>query len=315
MSLAAVAIVNEAGRMKRVVVGIDLRHAIAMNEFPFLDSNDYARIERAIVYVSREFRAQPSLAQIASQVQLSPAHFNRLFRRWAGITPKQFIQRLTLDAAKAQLREAHSVMRAALEAGLSGPSRLHDLFITLEAMTPGEYKRGGAELSLSYGVADTPFGPAHLVWSERGLCQLEFLPEQGDSSLYSHWPNAQWRRDDAAALQWTRQLWQGIQAPGQSLRLLVKGSNFQLQVWRALLNVGSQNSTDYGSLAASVQRPSAARAVGNAVGANPVLWLIPCHRVLRANGGLGGYRGGVPRKQMMLAWEYAQRLGDQHSVE
>lgn len=282
-----------------------------MKAAPLLNASDYARIERAIVYLNQAFRAQPSLEDIARQVDLSAAHFNRLFRRWAGITPKQFVQRLTLDAAKLQLQAAHSVMCAALEAGLSGPGRLHDLFITLEAMTPGEYKQGGAGLLLYCGIADTPFGPAWLVWSERGLCQLEFLQGQNEVQLRASWPNAQWHRDDAAAAQRVRRLWQGYERPGQSLRLLVKGSNFQLQVWRALLKLSAQDGAmtpmTYGAVATSVHRPHAARAVGNAVGANPVLWLIPCHRVLRANGGLGGYSGGVPRKQVMLAWEYARQ--------
>jgi AraC family transcriptional regulator of adaptative response/methylated-DNA-[protein]-cysteine methyltransferase len=282
-----------------------------MHDTAHLNIADYRRIERAIVFLSEHYHEQPDLQRIAAQVQLSAPHFNRLFRRWAGVTPKQFVQRLTLDAAKWQLQQAHSVMRAALESGLSGPGRLHDLFVTLEAMTPGEYKSGGAGLSLHYGLAETPFGPAWLVWNERGLCQLEFVTSahasdaDHETQLRSSWPNAHWQRMDAVATQQVRTLWHWSTQPNQPLRLLVHGSNFQLQVWRALLKLGAQEFTDYGTLARQIRKPAAARAVGNAVGANPVLCLIPCHRVLRANGGLGGYAGGVERKQVILAWEYA----------
>ncbi len=320
---------------KRVVSRQRVHHACNMNDVAFLNAHDYARIERAIVFIAEHFHAQPTLEQLAAQVALSPAHFNRLFRQWAGITPKQFVLRLTLDAAKWHLTQAHSVMRAALEAGLSGPGRLHDLFMTLEAMTPGEYKSGGAGLALHYGVAATPFGPAWLVWNERGLCQLQFLPQSSvmterivsaaavgaiadaadeavelrhsEAQLQQIWPNAQWHRDDVGAATCIQSLW--LQ-PSTPLRLLVHGSNFQLQVWRALLQLQPQAFTDYGSLAAQLGRPQAARAIGNAVGANPLLCLIPCHHVLRANGGLGGYAGGVPRKQAILAWEYAQRASE-----
>lgn len=281
-----------------------------MNDSNLLSTTDYARIERAIGFIADHFREQPDLERMASEVQLSAPHFNRLFRRWAGVTPKQFVQRLTLDAAKWQLQQAHSVMRAALESGLSGPSRLHDLFITLEAMTPGEYKSGGAGLTLSYGVAHTPFGPAWLAWNERGLCQLEFDDQHGldEQQLLARWPNANWRRDDTAATVQVQGLFDWPNHTSPALRLLVHGSNFQLQVWRALLQLDAGAFTDYGTLARQIQRPSAARAVGNAVGANPLLCLIPCHRVLRAHGGLGGYRGGVARKQVILAWEYSRAL-------
>lgn len=285
------------------------------DESPLLDGGDYARIERAIVYLNREFRRQPALEDIAAQVNLSAPHFNRLFRRWAGITPKQFVQRLTLDAAKYQLSQAHSVMRAALESGLSGPSRLHDLFVNLEAMTPGEFKSGGAGLVWSHGVADTPFGPALLVWNERGLSHLDFMrtdphggsSEQRFTQLQAHSPQARWQRDDMAAAAQAAALWQWSDRPTQPLRLLVAGTNFQLQVWRALLKLGTHGFTHYGELAHTVGQPGAARAIGNAVGANPIPWLIPCHRVLRANGGLGGYSGGIERKQVILAFEYARR--------
>jgi len=285
--------------------------SLSTTESPLLNAADYARIEQAIVYLHQHFRDQPSLETIASQVDLSPAHFNRLFSRWAGVTPKQFVQRLTLDAAKQPLAEAHSVMRAALDAGLSGPGRLHDLFINLEAITPGEFKSEGEGLRITIGVADSPFGPCSLVWNERGLMQLDFVDcvtaEQRLSLLTEQWPAATWSRDDAGATKYMNDLWQWHQRPQQALRVQVRGTNFQLQVWRALLKLGHTGFTHYGELATQINLPKAARAIGNAVGANPIPWLIPCHRVLRANGGLGGYSGGLERKKVILAWEYAQR--------
>ena len=285
--------------------------SLSTTESPLLNAGDYARIEQAIVYLHQHFRDQPSLETIASQVDLSPAHFNRLFSRWAGVTPKQFVQRLTLDAAKQPLAEAHSVMRAALDAGLSGPGRLHDLFINLEAITPGEFKSKGEGLRINIGVADSPFGPCSLVWNERGLMQLDFVDcvtaEQRVSLLTEQWPAATWSRDDAGATKYMNDLWQWHQRPQQALRVQVRGTNFQLQVWRALLKLGHTGFTHYGELATQINLPKAARAIGNAVGANPIPWLIPCHRVLRANGGLGGYSGGLERKKVILAWEYAQR--------
>lgn len=282
----------------------------ATDNTPLLNDADYARIERAIVYIHRHFRDQPSLETIASQVDLSPAHFNRLFARWAGVTPKQFVQRLTLDAAKQPLAEAHSVMRAALEAGLSGPGRLHDLFITLEAITPGEFKSRGEGLHFQYGVAESPFGVCTLIWNDRGVMQLDFVDcvpvEQRMQHLKAQWPSATWQRDDEGAMRYMHDLWRWHQQPVQSLRVQVRGTNFQLQVWRALLKLGQNGFTHYGELASQLHQPNAARAIGNAVGANPVPWLIPCHRVLRANGGLGGYSGGLERKKVILSWEYAR---------
>jgi AraC family transcriptional regulator of adaptative response/methylated-DNA-[protein]-cysteine methyltransferase len=278
---------------------------------PMLNAVDYARIEQSIIFLHSRFREQPSLETIAAHVGLSPAHFNRLFSRWAGITPKQFVQRLTLDAAKQPLVEAYSVMRAALDVGLSGPGRLHDLFINLEAITPGEFKAQGEGLIFRYGVADSPFGSCSLVWNKRGLMQLDFEDcisiEQRLQIIKQQWPAATWQHDEQGAQHYMRDIWQWYQQPSQPLRVHIQGTNFQLQVWRALLKLGHTGFTHYGELAAQLEKPGAARAIGNAVGANPIPWLIPCHRVLRANGGLGGYSGGLHRKQVILSWEYAQR--------
>lgn len=296
---------------------IERRHACTMSDdqsenLPLLNAADYRRIEHAIVFIHDNFREQPTLETIASQVDLSPAHFNRLFSRWAGVTPKQFVQRLTLDAAKQPLAEAYSVMRAAIEAGLSGPGRLHDLFINLEAVTPGEFKSGGESLTINFGAAESPFGECALVWNERGLMQLDFVDcikmEDRVAQLQTQWPNASWKRDDEGAKQMMQSLWSWHQQPSQPLRVQVRGTNFQLQVWRALLKLGESKFTHYGELASQLQLPNAARAIGNAVGANPIPWIIPCHRVLRANGGLGGYSGGLDRKRAILSWEYARQL-------
>jgi AraC family transcriptional regulator of adaptative response/methylated-DNA-[protein]-cysteine methyltransferase len=311
-----IAVVMIMGLSKnRVAFVIEPSHACSMSDMqtdnqPLLNAADYRRIEQAIVYIHENFREQPTLETIASQVDLSPAHFNRLFSRWAGITPKQFVQRLTLDAAKQPLAEAHSVMRAALEAGLSGPGRLHDLFINLEAITPGEYKSRGENLTIHFGTAESPFGECALVWNERGLMQLDFVDctsmEDRVNQLQVQWPSANWNRDDSAAVQTMHTLWKWHQQPSQSLRVQLRGTNFQVQVWRALLKLGDGGFTHYGELASQLQQPNAARAIGNAVGANPIPWLIPCHRVLRANGGLGGYSGGLDRKKVILSWEYAR---------
>jgi AraC family transcriptional regulator of adaptative response/methylated-DNA-[protein]-cysteine methyltransferase len=283
---------------------------------------DYRRIERAIRYLDEHWPERPGLAAIARAADLSPWHFNRLFRRWAGVTPKQYLQWLALDAAKTELRTAGgSVLAAAYAAGCSGPGRLHDLFVTLEAMSPGEYRDGGRGVTLSYGFAATPFGTMLAARTARGICRLEFV-DDGEAKavgrLAAEWPNATFGRDDDVAGTLAMQLWperaaaagsgsaadaQRVPSPPR-LTLAVRGTNFQLQVWRALLAASDGGATTYGQLAAAVGAPRASRAIGGAVGDNPIAWIIPCHRVLRRGGGLGGYRWDPSRKRAMLAWEY-----------
>ncbi len=273
---------------------------------------EFRRIARAIEFVAANVRQQPTLADIAAAANWSEYHFAREFRRWTGISPKQWLQELSLAAAKQALDDERSVLQAAIDAGLSGPGRLHDLFVTLEAVTPGEYKLRGQGMTMRFGTAPTPFGEALIVCSARGIAFLAFADEDGAfdgfEDFRATWRDAEWGRDDAGAKQIADTIWQAASRGDRRLSLWVHGSNFQLQVWRALLATGQNRTLSYAALAESIGRRSACRAVGSAVGANPVAWLIPCHHVLRANGALGGYRWGLERKRAMLAWELARSV-------
>jgi AraC family transcriptional regulator of adaptative response/methylated-DNA-[protein]-cysteine methyltransferase len=273
---------------------------------------DFRRIARAIEFIAGNFRSQPSLEQIAAAAGMSEYHFARVFRQWAGISPKQLVQRLSLEAAKCALDGEASVLQAALDAGLSGPGRLHDLFVKLEAVTPGEFKSRGRGLTIRFGTAETPFGPARIATTERGTAFLGFADGAGRVAGWPEfrdaWPAACWLEDQGAVRQVANRIW-GVAPPGgRRLTLWVHGTNFQIQVWRALLAEAAQATINYAALAQHIGRPRAARAVGTAVGSNPVAWLIPCHHVLRKNGALGGYRWGVERKRAMLAWELARTV-------
>jgi AraC family transcriptional regulator of adaptative response/methylated-DNA-[protein]-cysteine methyltransferase len=297
-------------RKNRVATGARATIMTAMHHSDaFMDSRDFARVARAIRYIDENFRAQPRLAAIAAAARLSEFHFNRLFRRWAGVTPRQYLAFITAHAARGALADTPSVLEAAYALGLSGPGRLHDLLVTLEAVTPGELKARGRGLELAYGFSDTPFGTALLASTPRGLSQVSFVEpgEEGAAlaALDSSWPNARKARDDAAAAELARRIWRdGPEAPARTpLQLAVKGTNFQLKVWQGLLELGARGPTTYTELAHAADADGAARAVGNAVGANPVAWLIPCHNVLRKDGSLGGYQWGTDRKRSMLAWQ------------
>jgi AraC family transcriptional regulator, regulatory protein of adaptative response / methylated-DNA-[protein]-cysteine methyltransferase len=279
--------------------------AMATSDDPFVDSRDFARIARAIRYIEDQFRNQPRLADIASHAGLSEFHFNRLFRRWAGVTPKQYLAFVTGSAAKDALLTHPSVLDAAYSVGLSGPGRLHDLIVTLDAMTPGELKSLGWGLVIRYGFSDTPFGCALLATTPRGVCHLAFTDAGKEKSavrdLQQQWPDATLEQDDVLARSVARRIWIGDSE--SALRVSVGGTNFQLKVWQALIDLGGRGRTTYTALANAVGLPSGMRAVGNAVGSNPVGWLIPCHNVLRKDGSLGGYHWGVERKRAMLAWK------------
>jgi AraC family transcriptional regulator, regulatory protein of adaptative response / methylated-DNA-[protein]-cysteine methyltransferase len=281
-------------------------------------SQDYRRVERAIGYLAAHYRRQPSLAEVAAEVGLSEFHFQRLFGRWVGITPKRFLQFLTKEHAKSLLAAgAGSVLDAAYDSGLSGPGRLHDLFVHCEAVTPGEYRRQGAGLEVSYGFAASPFGECLLAATERGVCHLAFVDGDGRDGavavLEGEWGRArlvsQPRRVAplAAAIFAATSDWRaGASHPdARPLHLVLKGTNFQIKVWEALLRIPAGAAVSYQDLARHLGMPAAARAVGNAVGANPVPFVIPCHRVLRKAGDFGGYRYGTARKQAILAWESA----------
>jgi AraC family transcriptional regulator, regulatory protein of adaptative response / methylated-DNA-[protein]-cysteine methyltransferase len=270
----------------------------------FVDSREFARMTRAIEFIEREFERQPRLGEVAKHVGLSEFHFNRLFRRWTGLTPKQYLAEVTARAAGEALREEPSVMDAAHAVGLSGGGRLHDLTVTLEAMTPGEIRAQGEGVVIRHGIADTPFGSAFLAETSRGLCRLAFIERGGEreelASLRAQFPRAKLQRDDMRAAALVEVIW-GDRAA--KLPLAVCGTNFQVQVWRALLELKPGATVTYSALARRLGIDKGARAVGNAVGANPVAWVIPCHRVLREGGKLGGYRWGTARKQMIHRWE------------
>jgi len=274
------------------------------------DIASYRRIEKVITHIDRNHERQPDLGELARVAGLSVFHFSREFRRWAGLSPTRYLRTLSLRAAKRELDGRGSVLSAAWAAGLSGGGRLHDLFVQFEAVTPGEYKIGGAGLRLRHGFALSPFGRIHAATSERGLAYLVFVDgsdERAIGELKGRWPRAVLARDDAAAGRIARQVF--AERAGRIV-LAPVGTNFQVQVWQALLELGSRGPTDYGALAKAIGSPGASRAVGQAVGANPVAFLIPCHRVLRRDGGLGGYHWGVERKRAILAWEHATRVRD-----
>ncbi|MGI6209313.1 MAG: methylated-DNA--[protein]-cysteine S-methyltransferase [Anaerolineae bacterium] len=269
--------------------------------------DDYRLVEEAIGYLEANFRRQPSLAEVAAAVNLSEYHFQRLFRRWAGISPKRFLQFLTLEYAKDLLAESRALLEVSYETGLSGPGRLHDLFVTLEAVTPGEYRRQGQGLTIEYGVHPSPFGRCLLAATERGICALYFLNDSDPTpmlaELQQDWPEAQLREN----AQSTKNLAEAAFTGDTPLTLYVKGTNFQVQVWRALLRIPFGQVVSYEDVAEMIGHPTASRAVGGAVGANPVCYLIPCHRVIRKTGHFGYYGGGPLRKRAMLAWEAAVR--------
>ena len=276
----------------------------------FLDSRDFARIAAAIRFIGQNFRQQPRLATIAKAARLSEFHFNRLFRRWAGVTPKQYLSFVTAAAARGELDGRASVLEAAYAVGLSGPGRLHDLLVTIEAATPGELKAQGRGLTITYGFSSTPFGEALFGVNPRGLSHFAFVEPGREraaiADMIGRWPYAECLQDDSSARALAQRIFSvsahGPQNP-ERLKLAVKGTNFQLKVWRALIELGSAGPTTYQALARAAGVNDAVRAIGNAVGANPVAWLIPCHNVLRLDGSLGGYHWGTDRKRAMLAWQ------------
>jgi AraC family transcriptional regulator of adaptative response/methylated-DNA-[protein]-cysteine methyltransferase len=272
---------------------------------------DYYRIEKAIRYLDEHAREQPSLTDVARRLGLSVYHCQRLFHRWAGVTPKDFLQVATLGYAKALLRESRPVLEAALEAGLSGPGRLHDLFITMEAMTPGEYRRGGEGLTVHWGVHPTPVGDALIAMTGRGLCAIRFLDashRECEAELRHDWPRARLQHDQEATSAAAREIsGRMLGRTRERLGVLFRGTPFQVKVWQALLAIPAGTVTTYGDIASRIGRPEAHRAVASAIGANAIGYLIPCHRVLRSTGAIGGYRWGEPRKRALLALE--QRFG------
>lgn len=270
-------------------------------------STDYQRIEKAIGFLAANATEQPSLAAVAAAVHLSPSHFQRLFTRWAGTSPKRFLQALTVERGKEALERSRNLIEAAESLGLSGTARLHDHFVQLQAVTPGEQRHQGAGVGIGYGQHDSPFGPLFLAATVRGICRAGFLDyvslDKQLAALRQQWPLAEICEDTQSTAVYAASLFTPGTSRTRPLSLQVTGTNFQVAVWRALLDIPEGCLVSYGDLARRIGRPGAERAVGNAVGANPVAFLIPCHRVIRESGALGGYRWGEDRKRVMLCWE------------
>jgi AraC family transcriptional regulator of adaptative response/methylated-DNA-[protein]-cysteine methyltransferase len=273
--------------------------------------SDYDRIAKAIVYITERTTDQPSLEAIAAHVHLSPFHFQRLFCRWAGTTPKRFLQVLTLERGKQLLHEAGSLLNVSNALGLSSSSRLHDHFVQLEAVTPGEYKNKGKNLTIEYGVHPTPFGRLFVAVSSRGICRASFLDvdhdvEQQLVKLKNTWPLASFSRNDETTGAVVSTMFDKAKVTDRPLSLHIPGTNFQIAVWKALLQIPPGTVVSYSQLAAALGHPQSSRAVGSAIAANPVAFLIPCHRVIQQSGALGGYRWGPARKHAIQLWERAQ---------
>lgn len=276
-----------------------------MNETPLDQQQQYKTIAHAIEFIRANALQQPSLKQIATAVNLSEYHLQRIFTAWAGVSPKRFLQFLTKEHALNELRQSKDVLNAALETGLSGAGRLHDLLVSCEAMTPGEIKALGKGLTIGFGVAATPFGEALLAWTPRGVCYLEFCDNDYQakaSELAARWTQATLCRDDHGAAKLSAQIF-SLELQRGKLHLVILGTNFQLKVWQALLSTRPSQVISYGQLAGMAGSPNAQRAVGSALAANAIGYLIPCHRVIRGDGAAGNYRWGQERKLAIQAWE------------
>jgi AraC family transcriptional regulator, regulatory protein of adaptative response / methylated-DNA-[protein]-cysteine methyltransferase len=270
--------------------------------------DDYQKVCDVIAHVSENWREQPPLDVLAERVKLSPDQLQRLFTRWAGLTPKAFVQALTLDHARKMLENSASILETALDVGLSGPSRLHDLFVVHEGMSPGAYKARGAGLQISFGYHPSPFGVALVMVTPHGLCGLSFadLGQEAEAlaDMSQRWPNAQYTENSAVTAPFAAQLFADRHfKPNQPLRITFIGTDFEIRVWETLLKIPVGRATTYGDIAASVGSPKAARAVGAAVGKNPMSFVVPCHRVIGKSGALTGYHWGLTRKKAILGWE------------
>jgi AraC family transcriptional regulator, regulatory protein of adaptative response / methylated-DNA-[protein]-cysteine methyltransferase len=283
---------------------------------------DYDLVKKAIAFVSEHWREQPDVEEIADAVGLSSAHVTQLFRRWAGLTPKDFCQALTLDHARRLLKDSRNILDASLELGLSGPGRLHDLFVTHEAMSPGEYASGGAGLVLRYGFHASPFGEALVVITERGLAALGWVDEKAApgtaatdgkpgggrkgalDDMMRRWPRARLVQDEAATMPYAYRVFEpGHWQKDKPLRVVLIGTDFEIRVWETLLRIPLGAATTYGDVAGAMGKPGGARAVGAAVGRNPISFVVPCHRVMGKSGALTGYHWGLTRKRAILGWE------------
>ena len=270
--------------------------------------HNYSRIAKAIDYMVRNFRDQPSLDDIAEKLHISPFHLQRMFTEWAGVSPKKFLQYISVEHAKSMLKERQATLfDAAFETGLSGTGRLHDLFITIEGMTPGEYKNGGANLAINYSFASSPFGDILVASTPKGICHMAFADDKTSALQYlqHHFPRAQFRQRTDLLQQEALSIFTSDWRKLNRIKLHLKGTVFQLKVWKALLSIAKGQLTTYGSIAGLIHQPNASRAVGTAIGSNPVAYLIPCHRVIQSTGIIGGYMWGTARKAAIIGWEAA----------
>ncbi|MEP2703632.1 MAG: bifunctional helix-turn-helix domain-containing protein/methylated-DNA--[protein]-cysteine S-methyltransferase [Roseibium sp.] len=271
-------------------------------------AENYAVVRQTLKRITEDWREQPTLEQLAKEAGLQPIQLQRVFSRWAGLTPKQFLQAITLDHAKALLRDSASVLDASFEVGLSGSSRLHDLFVTHEAMTPGDYRSRGAGLSIIYGFHPSPFGQVLVMATDKGLAGLGFAdPGEEDSALTDmcdRWPAANFVHDQEATASYAGRVFDpGKWQQNQPLNIVMIGTDFEIRVWQTLLRIPMGKATTYSDIASSIGTPKASRAVGSAVGRNPLSFVVPCHRVLAKGGKLGGYHWGLTRKRAILGWE------------
>jgi AraC family transcriptional regulator of adaptative response/methylated-DNA-[protein]-cysteine methyltransferase len=275
---------------------------------------DYSRVAEAIAFLEQNLTRQPNLSDLSSELQISPYHLQRTFRRMAGISPKRFLQFLTLESGKRLLEQPRSVLDAAYELGLSGSARLHDHFVTLEGVTPGEFRAQGEGLEICWGIHSSVFGYVFIAKTERGICRISFLGSDAADAelaeLRSNWPGAEIARDDAATQSTADQLFVSGAQADEPIALFVPGTNLQIQVWRALLRIPSDALWSYQQVAEAAGVPTACRAVGSVIAKNPVAYLIPCHRVIRKTGEFGGFRWGQARKRTLIAWDLSSAATD-----
>lgn len=276
-------------------------------------SINYHRIAEAIDYITRNFKSQPNLDDVAEKIHLSPSHFQRLFTEWAGTSPKRFLQYISVEHAKKILKEEQATLfDTAYETGLSSTSRLHDLFIRIEGMTPAEYKNGGKNLAIHYSFAESPFGPLIVASTSKGVCYMAFEEDEatGLANLTAKFPNATFRRKLDLLQQNALFIFQNDWTKLNEIKLHLKGTDFQLKVWESLLKIPMGSLSTYGKIAGQIGSPNASRAVGTAIGSNPVAFLIPCHRIIQSSGTFGGYMWGTTRKTAMIGWERSKILSE-----
>jgi AraC family transcriptional regulator of adaptative response/methylated-DNA-[protein]-cysteine methyltransferase len=271
-------------------------------------THDYDMVKHTLAFISENWRDQPSLDTLADQAGLSPTHLQRLFTRWAGLSPKAFLQAVTLDHARGLLRDSASILDASYELGLSGPGRLHDLFVTHEGMSPGIYKAHGRGLNIQYGFHDCPFGRALILITNEGLAGLAFADHCKEKSaladMTARWPEATYVENQQATAAYAKRIFESERwKPDQPLKIVFIGTDFEIRVWETILRIPFGKASTYSDIASHIGKPKAARAVGSAVGKNPISFVVPCHRVLEKSGGLGGYHWGLTRKRAILGWE------------